>query len=134
MKEFHGVDGPPVVLRALDPETAEPGFWEHNHRRIMERASGRLAIRRARAESMGEVLMSWSRLLIPTAAMAAGVLGFFLLGSATGDDLVPLFGVEDVLHEAWVQGSTLPVVNASDPRADEAFVFAVERVSMERLR
>jgi hypothetical protein len=134
MREIHGLDEPPVVLRALDPETQTPGFWDRNHGHIMEQAAGRLAARRARAVSMGDVLMSWSRLLIPSVAMAAGVLAFSLLSSVSGDDPAQLFGVEDMLHEAWSQGSTLPVVDVSVPQWEEAFVFAVERGPVERRR
>lgn len=134
MKDSQHSNDPPVVLRAIDPATVDPDFWNRNHQRIMERAASRLADRRARNESVGDVLMSWSRLLVPSAAMAAGVLGFFLLGHAMDEDHGPLFGVEDVLHEAWVQGSALPVLNLAEPGVDDAFVFAVERLSMERVR
>ena len=122
---------PPVVLRALDPETWDPGFWDRHHGAIMEQAAPRLAARRARSESMGDVLLSWSRLLVPSMAMAAGILGFLLLTPGLEEEGGVMFGVEDMLQEAWIQGSGLPVLSEMDRVGEDTFVFAVERVSME---
>jgi hypothetical protein len=78
-----------------------------------------------------DVLLSWSRLLVPSVAMAAGILGFLLLAPGVQKEEGGLFGVEEMLQDAWVQGSGLPVLSGLERLSDDAFVFAVERISME---
>ena len=95
------------ALELLDPERSDPGYWMRFRSRVMRLAGPELARRRLMGEpSLPDVVMSWSRAVVPAAMLAAALAGIVLLR----DHAVPqpaTVGVEELLV-AGVQGSTIP--------------------------
>lgn len=83
---MRGREGEPPAepsMRALDPGGADPGYWARLQARIVARASGELARRRAtRGISVEELVFSWSRALAPAALLAAAAAGLILFSDA----------------------------------------------------
>ena len=70
-------------LAKLDPGSTEPGYWLRFHRDVMARAAGALAQRRLVARvTVADIVTSWSRMIVPTAALAAAMAGVMLLRSS----------------------------------------------------
>jgi hypothetical protein len=88
---------------------------------VMNGAARELARRRMMARmTVGDVVQSWSRALIPTALLAAVLAGIVLWRSGA-----PLpISVEELLVSE-IEGETIPVM-ASPARVREAATFAVE--------
>lgn len=60
------------ALSALDPETYDSNYWFRFRGWVVSSAAGALARRRIPAElTIGDVLTSWARMVVPTAAVAA---------------------------------------------------------------
>ena len=72
-------------LAALDPASEDPNYWLRFRGRVMTDAARALAQRRLIAEiTVADVLASWGRAIIPTAALAAALAGVLLV--RTGAD------------------------------------------------
>lgn len=74
------------TLSSLDPASVDPNYWFRFHGRVMAGAGTELARRRMMAGlTVGDVLASWSRTLVPTAMLAAAVAALMLIrtGSAS---------------------------------------------------
>ncbi len=115
-----------VPLGELDPESRAPRYWDQFHDEVMQGAAPELARRRALPLTVSGLLHSWSRLLVPGAAVAAAVAGILIVPAAEVDENGVLYGVEDILREEAFQANLAPVFLSSDPFAEDAFVFAVE--------
>lgn len=115
------------LLRALDPERSEPGYWARLHRRVMEAAAPELARRRAiRDVTLDEVMSSWARTVVPTALLAAVVAGLLLLqdtGAETGASRPA--DVEEALLEG-LEGSGFSALASERDGDPNAVMFAVE--------
>ncbi|MBI4521250.1 MAG: hypothetical protein HY701_10460 [Gemmatimonadetes bacterium] len=103
-------------LGSLDPEVWDPGFWERFHRRVLARAAGELARRRSSAPRVNDLLLSWSRAVVPAALLAAslgGVLALRGLGpTQEAATLQELLAPEDAdLAAALAASATLDAVN-----------------------
>lgn len=84
---------PKVPLEELDPGRDDPWYWGRTYTRIMRAAGPALARRAARARlTVGDVVASWARALVPLALTAAAVASFSLLRSPapSGTDGVAL--------------------------------------------
>jgi hypothetical protein len=93
---------PKLPLDELDPGSRDPRYWDRFHRTVMSAAAPGLAQRAARGPSLEDVLLSWSRLLVPTAVAAAALAGLFLVSEpGTGEPIV-LAGVEEMLTTGGV--------------------------------
>ena len=69
-------------LAALDPATEDPNYWFRFHAGVMSNAARSLAQRRLIAElTIADVVASWGRTIVPTAALAAALAGIILLRS-----------------------------------------------------
>ena len=69
-------------LAALDPATEDPNYWFRFHAGVMSKAARSLAQRRVIAElTVADVVASWGRTIVPTAALAAALAGIILLRS-----------------------------------------------------
>ena len=98
-------------LSSLDPAQREPRYWFEFHRGVMLSAGGELARRRRLAEvTVSDVVFSWSRALVPAAAMAS-LAAFFALRSATVENASPL-RLEEILWESTDVPAT--AISASD--------------------
>lgn len=73
------------TLGSLDPANVDPNYWFRFHGRVMAGAGTELARRRMMAGlTVGEVLASWSRTLVPTAMLAAAVATLILIRTGSG--------------------------------------------------
>jgi hypothetical protein len=115
-----------VPLGELDPASRSPKYWDRFHDDVLRAAGPELARRRTLPLTVSGILHSWSRLLVPGAAVAAAVAGLLLVPSGEADENGILFGIEDILREEAFQANLAPVFLANDPFTEDAFVFAVE--------
>lgn len=87
------------ALRSLDPAGSDTTYWFRFHHRVMEMARGELARRRMMAEvTVGDVVASWGRALVPGAALAAMIAAFLMLQARAVPVQTPV-AVEDLLAE-----------------------------------
>ena len=114
----HGYD-----LGILDPGRRDSSYWGRFRFRVMTRAADELARRRRMAEvTVLELVQSWTRVMVPAAAVAAAVAALMLsqgrsLGSAATD------GPEEVLTQE-LEDRTLPDFMALEEAEEGAFLLA----------
>jgi hypothetical protein len=109
------------ALLLIDPASQDPKYWLRFRTWVMNGATLELARRRMVAQlTVGDVVHSWARALVPTALLAAVLAGVMLwrVGS------VPPMTVEELLVSE-IQGETIPMM-ASPARTFEAVSFASE--------
>jgi hypothetical protein len=109
------------ALFHIDPASQDPRYWLRFRTWVMNGATLELARRRMVAQmTVGDVVHSWARALVPTALLAAVLAGILLwrVGS------VPPMTVEELLISE-IQGETIPMM-ASPARSFEAVTFASE--------
>lgn len=114
------------ALQFVDPATDDPNYWLRFRAWVMESAASELARRRLMADlTMGDVVTSWARAVVPTALAAAVVAGLVLL-RGTGITVTPVpVGVEELLV-VDLEEEAIPSALAADEAT--AFVaFAAER-------
>ena len=114
------------ALQFVDPATDDPNYWLRFRAWVMESAASELARRRLMADlTMGDVVTSWARAVVPTALAAAVVAGLVLL-RGTGITVTPVpVGVEELLV-VGLEEEAIPSALAADEAT--AFVaFAAER-------
>jgi hypothetical protein len=108
------------ALASLDPASRDPNYWLRFRWWVMSAAGPELARRRREGLlTIGEVVESWARALVPTAALVAALAGLLLLRSEAAVDWPPI-GVEEVLLSE-VEGNTIPIDVASLTFAAEIF-------------
>jgi hypothetical protein len=109
------------ALFHIDPASEDPKYWLRFRTWVMNGATLELARRRMITQmTVGDVVHSWARALVPTALLAAVLAGILLwrVGS------VPPMTVEELLISE-IQGETIPMM-ASPARSFEAVTFASE--------
>ena len=116
-----GGDGPQGGdhdLVILDPGLDDPGYWLRFRSLVMARVADELSRRRLAAEmGVAGLLQSWSKTVIPAAAIAAAIAGvLFLRGRPT-----PEWGVEEALT-VGLEDRTLPQLMDQSEGADP-FLF-----------
>ncbi len=113
------------MLRALDPGRDDDTYWPRFHRSVMGRALDELARRRVVADlTVADLVSSWGRTLVPTAAAAAVVAGFFLLRPEAAPADEALIAVEEALVE---EGTSIPDLLRDEELPDgTGVVFASE--------
>lgn len=117
---------PKVPLDVLDPERDDPGYWDRFQARVLEAVAPVLAERRRERITVGDVMLSWSRLVLPLAA-AAAALGVLIPRVALQDEVVAVAGVEDVIGVPADGGEPLPAFLHSDEDVDrDVVLFAVQ--------
>lgn len=96
-----------AALSVLDPASRDPNYWFRFRSWVMTGAARELSRRRFVARlTVGDVLESWARALVPTAALVAAIAGLLLLRGEPLGDLPPI-GVEELLVSE-IEGSTIP--------------------------
>jgi hypothetical protein len=88
------------ALSALDPATEDPNYWFRFRGWVMSGAARELARRRLMADlTVGDVLTSWARTVVPTAVAAAAVAAFVLVraGAAVPQVAQEPLGLEELL-------------------------------------
>jgi len=112
------------VLERLDPEHADPNYWMRFRVWVVREAAGELARRRLVAHlTVGDVMSSWARAVLPTAALAAALAGIILI-RGPADDVQQMVSVEELLVSD-LGGETIPATLGSDA-SDPAVTFASE--------
>lgn len=112
------------ALAALDPTSRDPNYWFRFRAWVLRSASRELARRRLMAQlTVGDVMESWARTVIPTAVLAAALAGVLLIRGATLSEPGPVTADELIVTE--VEGETLPMMLESDD-AGGAMAFASE--------
>lgn len=113
-------------LEVVDPASTDPNYWLRFQAWVLKNAAPELARRRMMTElTMGDVLSSWARTVIPTAVLAAALAGMLLFRGHAAPAPVPM-GVEEVLI-AGVEGATIPATLAiASAEASSAVSFASE--------
>lgn len=108
------------ALAALDPVSRDPNYWLRFRWWVISAAAPELARRRRGVGlTVGDVLESWARALVPTAALVAALAGLLLLHTESAADWPPI-GVEEVLLSE-VEGNQIPIDVASLSFAAEIF-------------
>jgi hypothetical protein len=109
---------------SLDPASIDPNYWLRLRGWVMTGAARELARRRLMAQlTVGDVLTSWARTVVPTAVLAAALAGLLMLRSTepAGTDFI---GLEELLVSE-IPGETVPVLLT--PEGTEGVVaFAAE--------
>ncbi len=113
-------------LQVVDPASTDPNYWLRFQSWVLRNAAPELARRRLMTElTMGDVLTSWARTVIPTAVLAAALAGMLLFRGHAAPTPVPL-GVEEVLVAA-LEGATIQATLAiASAEASSAVSFASE--------
>lgn len=105
-----------LALRSLDPATQDPNYWFRFRGWVMTRAAPELARRRAMARlTIGDVMSSWARAVVPTAVLAAALAGMLLMRAETSSNPQPM-GLEELLVSE-IPGETVPVLLAPEGTA-----------------
>ena len=112
------------ALEALDPARGDPNYWLRFRGWVVASAAGELARRRLMARiTVGDVVTSWARTVVPTALAAAAVAAVLLL-RADSVPAAPQLGPEErFLSE--IEGAEIP--RSIDPDGSgDVFAFAAE--------
>lgn len=103
------------ALRALDPQTLDANYWLRFRDWVLSSAAPELARRRLVADiTVGDVMSSWARAVIPTAVLAAALAGVLIVKGQVGQAPPPV-RLEELLS-ADLEHPTVP----ADLRLDEA--------------
>lgn len=112
------------AFKSLDPAIRDPNYWLRFRGWVVSGAARELARRRLMAQlTVGDVMSSWARTLVPTAVLAAALAGMLLVrsGPATGPHTMVL----EELLVTDIPGETVPVL--LEPNGTEGVVaFASE--------
>ena len=115
---------PRVPLEVLEPGDSDPTYWDRFQLRVIEAARSTLSHRRRASVTLGGIVVSWGRLILPLAA-AAG-LSALLVSGGTDPSSQGIAGVEEVLEPPDGE-EPLPSFLHSDELVDRDLVlFAVE--------
>jgi hypothetical protein len=101
------------ALWVLDPARMDPNYWLRFRSWIMGAAARELARRRLMAQlTVGDVVQSWARAVLPTALAAALVAGLLLIRESSLSAPLPI-GVEELLVSE-IEGETIPMMLEAD--------------------
>jgi hypothetical protein len=114
---------PIVDLGALDPASHDSGYWTRFHARVMDSVGPHLALRKRAPITVGDALLSWSRLVVPFAAAAAVIAGLLLFQTPEADDLADVAGLEELLQQANDGEVALPSFLYRDAEVDRDMVL-----------
>jgi hypothetical protein len=106
------------TLGVLDPARSNPGYWAEFRRSAMLAAGSELARRRRLATvTVSDVVFSWSRALLPTAAMAAAVALLMVIRAARPEEGQAALTLDEILWEgidvSSIDPATTPEVEIS---------------------
>lgn len=88
------------LLALLDPKHEDPGYWQRFHRWAVNSAGPELARRRRAATvTVGDIMVSWWRTLVPTAGLAAALAAVALVQEAPREVAMVNGTVEELLTE-----------------------------------
>ena len=129
IRRIHELDGGPdgssdpeleAALSVFDPASRDPNYWFRFRWWVMSAAAMELARRRrAMRLTVGDVLESWARALLPTAALVAALAAMLLVRSEQAAEWPPVVVDELLLSE--VEGNTVPIDASALTFAAEVF-------------
>lgn len=92
---------PRVPLQILDPARGDHSYWDRFHAQVMRSAAPELRRRRARGEvvTVSDVVLSWGRMLVPAALVAATAAGVLIAPRAEEQ----VMGLEEALQTLVVE-------------------------------
>jgi len=109
-----------AALAVLDPASGDPNYWFRFGSWVLSGAARELSRRRLGARlTVGDVLESWARALVPTAALVAALAAMLLLRGDPVGEALPI-GVEELLVSE-IEGSTIPARLSNVTFAAEGF-------------
>lgn len=109
-----------VALSMLDPAGRDPNYWLRFRWWVMSGAARELARRRRDVRlTVGDVLESWARALLPTAALVAALAGMLVLSSEPPAEWTGVAVDELLLSE--VEGTAVPIDASALTFAAEVF-------------
>lgn len=114
---------PRVSLAVLDPGVDDPGYWDRLHGRIMNSVAPHFLRPEFGPQTIGDALLSWSRLVIPLAAAAAVAAFVVLLQPGASDDLAQVAGFEELLHRPADGQTPLPPFLHLDAEVDRNMIL-----------
>lgn len=107
-----------AAFEVLDPALGDPRYWTRFRTRVLRRAAPELARRRLVSYvSVGDVVLSWARAVVPAAVLAAALAGVVLLKDRTP---VPQPSTESIA-ELLAPGVNSPTIPAELQRTQVAF-------------
>ncbi len=120
--------GPDVELAEafahFNPDHRYPNYWLRFRQWILENAKGELARRRLIHElTVGDVMTSWAKTVVPVVLLAAVVAGLLLTRDQSAVPVQPM-GIEELLVSE-VEGQIIPAALAPSETSD-AVAFASE--------
>jgi hypothetical protein len=111
------------ALAVLDPARGEPNYWLRFRSWVMGAAARELQRRRLMAQlTVGDVMQSWARAVVPTAVATALLAGLLLVRGSALSAPLPI-GVEELLVSE-IQGETIPMMLQAEESG--AIAFAAE--------
>lgn len=114
------------LLALLDPERDDPGYWHRFQLWAVNSAGPELARRRrAAAVTVGDVMVSWWRGLVPAAAVAAALALVALVEEAPREVAIAAGTVEELLTEG-LEPAPLPAGLTIDGSPMDGVAFASE--------
>ena len=112
------------ILSVLDPARGDPNYWLRFRSWVMGAAARELARRRLMVQlTVGDVVQSWARTLLPTAVATALLAGLLLIRSSSLSAPLPI-GVEELLVSE-IQGETIPMMLEADESGAVAFASEI---------
>ena len=109
-------------LEAVDPASVDSNYWFRFQSWVLKNAAPELARRRLMAElTMGDVMTSWARTVIPTAVLAAAVAALILFRAEPASLPVASVDLEELLV-AEVEGLTIPATLEIEETGTTTFV------------
>jgi hypothetical protein len=113
-------------LAVLDPGQTDPGYWRRFHGWVLGSAAAELARRRLREATIGDVMLSWWRTVVPIAAVAAAIAGFLLMRELTsmpGGETA-----EASMEEMLIEGADAPVMPSFETADPGGGILVVNEV------
>jgi hypothetical protein len=112
------------ALAVLDPARGDPNYWLRFCSWVMGGAARELSRRRLMAQlTVGDVMQSWARTVVPTAVAAALLAGLLLIRSSALSAPLPI-GVEELLVSE-IQGETIPMMLEAEDAGAVAFASEI---------
>ena len=121
--EFDHDEALAQTLGLLDPAQQDPNYWFRFRSWVLSNAAAELARRRLMHElTVADVMNSWARGVVSTAALAAGLAALLLIRGPDAPAPQPVDVEELIVSE--VEGETMP--SLVPPETNGAVAFASE--------
>ena len=112
------------ALSALDPARGDPNYWLRFRSWVMGAAARELSRRRLMAQlTVGDVMQSWARTVVPTAVATALLAGLLLIRGGALSAPLPI-GVEELLVSE-IPGETIPMMLEAEESGAVAFASEI---------